>query len=154
MKIEIEQIGIINNERKVIEDDFWANVNSTITIDSQKFGDDCLNELSTFSHLEIIYFMNKLQNEEVYTGSRHPRNNKDFPKVGIFAQRVKKRPNLLGLSRCQIIKVEKNVITVKGLDALDKTPVIDIKPVMKQFEPIGEIKQPKWVDEVMKDYYK
>lgn len=154
MNINVQSIGKVHNERTEIADDFWGNVISTIEIDAEKYGEDCLLELATFSHLEVIFYMNRLDPQNVYTGSRHPRNNIDFPKVGIFAQRVKKRPNLLGLSRCTILKVEGNKITVKGLDAIDGTPIIDIKPFMIQFGPIGQVKQPEWTNDVMENYYK
>jgi tRNA (adenine37-N6)-methyltransferase len=154
MKIELSPIGMIKNERKEIVDDFWRGVVSIIEIDIDTFGSDCLAGLNTFSHLEVIFYMHKLNLSNVYKGSRHPRNNQKFPLVGIFAQRVKNRPNLLGLSRCKIISVEENRIEVQGLDAIDGSPVIDIKPWMDQFGPLGNTKQPKWSDLIMIDYYK
>ena len=83
----------------------------------------------------------------------HPRGNKNWPEVGIFAQRKKDRPNAMGLTVVELVKREGNTITVKYLDAIDGTPILDIKPVMKEFLPGKEIKQPEWSIELMKDYW-
>lgn len=85
--------------------------------------------------------------------ARHPRNNYNLPLVGVLAQRNKNQYNQLGLSRAKILKVEKRVITLKGLDAINGTPVLDVKPYIKQFGITEITKQPEWVNEIMKDYY-
>ncbi|MFZ3589910.1 TrmO family methyltransferase domain-containing protein [Bacillus sp. DJP31] len=110
--------------------------------------------LSDFSHLEVIFYMHKVDPSKIETNARHPINNIEWPKVGIFAQRPKARPNQLGLSRCQIVKVEGYKITVIALDAIVGTPILDIKPYMNEFGPIGVVKQPKWASELMTHYYK
>ena len=86
-------------------------------------------------------------------GARHPRGNLDLPRVGIFAQRGKDRPNRLGLCVCPLLKVEGTTLTVRGLDAIDGTPVVDIKPWMKGFAPRGEVREPEWAAEIMRDYW-
>jgi tRNA (Thr-GGU) A37 N-methylase len=85
--------------------------------------------------------------------SRHPRGNKEWPEVGIFAQRAKDRPNRLGVTVCQILKVDGASLYLKGLDAIDGTPVVDIKPWMSEFGPRGEVHQPQWSSELMADYW-
>ncbi len=71
-----------------------------------------------------------------------------------FAQRGKARPNRIGLTRATIAKVEGRVLTVRGLDAIDGTPVLDVKPWMDEFAPIGATRQPAWATELMRDYFK
>jgi tRNA (Thr-GGU) A37 N-methylase len=73
--------------------------------------------------------------------------------VGIFAQRPKARPNRLGLSRCQILKREGMVIKVVGLDAINGSPVLDIKPYCEEFDARGPVRQPAWIREIMANYY-
>ncbi len=80
--------------------------------------------------------------EKIETGARHPRGNRDWPLVGIFAQRGKNRPNRLGVSRCRVVTVEGLDVHVEGLDAVDGTPVPDLKPYMEEFGPRGEVHQP------------
>ncbi len=74
--------------------------------------------------------------------------------MGIFAQRKKDRPNHLGLTTAELISHDKRKIIVKGLDAIDGTPVLDIKPVFREFGTKGNTRQPEWVEELMKDYWK
>jgi tRNA (Thr-GGU) A37 N-methylase len=89
----------------------------------------------------------------VTTGTRRPRGNPDWPLVGIFAQRGRNRPNRLAVSVCRIEKVEGTTLHVHGLDAIDGTPVIDIKPVMQGFAPRGDIREPDWAREIMSGYW-
>ena len=74
--------------------------------------------------------------------------------MGIYAQRKRDRPNAIGITIAELVKREGNKIWVKYLDAIDGTPILDIKPVMKEFLPTKEIKQPKWSVELMKEYWK
>ena len=86
-------------------------------------------------------------------GARHPRGNQAWPRVGIFAQRAKDRPNRLGLTTVEIVRVEGRTIVVRGLDDIDGTPVLDIKPVMQEFLPRTPVRQPQWSRELMRDYW-
>lgn len=149
----IEPIAYVKNNRKKTEDDFWGEVISEIII-SNKISSESIKGIDQFSHLEIIYYFHLADLTKITISATHPRDNKKFPKVGIFAQRKKARPNLLGSTIVKLLKSEKNVLTVKGLDAVDGTPVIDIKPVIKEFLPSENITQPEWVSELMKNYWK
>lgn len=151
--ITLVPIGTVHNERKDRSDVNWGAVESIITLDPAQFGEDALQGLEDFSHLEILYFMHAISESSVVTSARHPRENPDWPRVGIFAQRGAKRPNRLGVSRCTLIAVDGLTIRVRGLDAIDGTPVLDVKPYMREFGPIGEIHQPAWAGEVMQRYY-
>jgi tRNA-Thr(GGU) m(6)t(6)A37 methyltransferase TsaA len=148
----INSIGAVSNERKTPEDDFWGEVVSVINLEKE-WDISCLDGIESFSHLEILYLFHLVSDENIQYTSRHPRNNKEFPKVGIFAQRGKNRPNKIGATIVEFIKKEELSIMVKGLDAIDGTPIIDIKPVMKEFLPKGETKQPSWASELMENYW-
>lgn len=150
--IALSPIGTVRNIRKAIEDDRWGEIVSIIELNSA-FGAEALFQLEEFSHAEIIFYFHLVNEEEIETGARHPRNNKDFPKVGIFAQRGKNRPNRLGATIVKIVKREGSQLFVQGLDAIDGTPVLDIKPVMKEFMPREELRQPAWATELMKNYW-
>jgi len=148
----IEPIGKIITDRIKAEDDNWGNGTSQIKL-SSKFDESALKGIEEFSHLEILFLFHKVTDDKIVTGARHPRNLEHLPEIGIFAQRGKNRPNKIGLTTVKLVKVEGITLYVKGLDAINGTPVLDIKPVMKQFMPRGEIKQPKWVNEIMKNYW-
>lgn len=152
MGIELMPIGYVKNNRKAIEDDHWGNVISEIII-ADSLNEECLKGLKDFSHAEIIFYFDQVKDSEINYTARHPRNNKDWPMIGIFAQRGKNRPNKIGLCIVKIIKCDGNKLIVKGLDAIDNTPVLDIKPVMKEFLPHEEIIQPQWSTELMKNYW-
>jgi tRNA (adenine37-N6)-methyltransferase len=152
-EMTIVPIGVVRTERLEIKDDDWGSNISVIEIDENQFTEEVLYGLEEFSHLEVIFHFHKVETNKIEKGARHPRNNTDWPKVGIFSQRGKNRPNLLGASTCKILKVDGLAITVEALDAIDGTPVIDLKPYMKEFAPQGETKQPHWATELMKNYY-
>ncbi|PLR91969.1 SAM-dependent methyltransferase [Bacillus sp. T33-2] len=149
----IYQIGTVTTDRKDAVDDYWGEVTSIIEMD-ERFDESCLDGIDSFSHLEIIYLFHLVDDNKIQYGARHPRNNPEWPKAGIFAQRGKNRPNKLGATIVQLLKREGRIIHVTGLDAIDGTPVIDIKPVMKEFLPAEEVKQPAWASELMMNYWK
>ena len=109
--------------------------------------------LADFSHVEVVFLFHRVQESEIVTGSRHPRNRSDWPKVGIFAQRGKNRPNRIGVTICRLLSVENLSLEVAGLDAINGTPVLDIKPYMLEFAARGEIRQPEWARELMAGYW-
>jgi tRNA (adenine37-N6)-methyltransferase len=150
--ITLSPIGTIKSSRQVVEDDHWGGIISMIELDPA-FTENALLQIEKFSHAEIIFYFHLVEDNKIETGARHPRNNKDLPKVGIFAQRGKNRPNRLGATIVKIIKREGKQLFVQGLDAIDGTPVLDIKPVMKEFLPREEVSQPDWATELMKNYW-
>jgi tRNA-Thr(GGU) m(6)t(6)A37 methyltransferase TsaA len=152
--VELKPIGYVRSPREEKEDDYWGAVVSVIELDPEQFSEEVLYGLSDFSHLEVIFFMHGVSTDKIETKARHPRNNPEWPKVGIFAQRPKARPNRLGLSRVNILKVEGLCITVQALDAIEGTPILDIKPYMAEFGVRGEVRQPEWSHQLMSDYYK
>jgi tRNA-Thr(GGU) m(6)t(6)A37 methyltransferase TsaA len=151
--ISLTPIAHVRGGRAQPIDDHWANIEAHIEL-SERFEPEALAGLETFSHLEVIFRFHLVAPERERTGARHPRNRTDWPKVGIFAQRGKARPNRLGVSRCRILGVEGRRIHVVGLDAIDGTPVLDLKPWMQEFAPLGPVRQPPWSQILMADYYR
>lgn len=151
--IAMEPIGHVCGGRAAAIDDDWGKSRARIELDPARFTAESLAGLETFTHAEIIFVFDKVTEDEIVTGARHPRGNKDWPKVGIFAQRGKNRPNRIGLCTCRVIKVDGLTLEVEGLDAIDGTPVLDIKPVMSGFQPRETIGEPAWAKEIMKDYW-
>jgi len=150
--ITLNPIGYVKNTRTQVEDDYWGSIVSEIVLD-EAFDAESLWGLEDFSHAEIIFYFHQVDASKIVTGARHPRNNPDWPKVGIFAQRGKNRPNCLGLSVVKIIRRESRSLFVEKLDAIDGTPVLDIKPVMIEFLPQEPIRQPQWSHELMSHYW-
>jgi len=152
MEIGLRPIGYVKNRRVEVEDDEWGEIISEIEL-SANIIEEAFEGITAFSHLEIIFYMDKVKDEKAKAQFRHPRNNKALPKLGTFAQRNKSRPNKLGLTTVKLLERKGKSIFVQHLDAIDGTPILDIKPVMIEFEPKGEIKQPLWTKEIMKNYW-
>src|ERR1039458_3765370 len=91
--------------------------------------------LSEFSHIEVLFHLHGVNESSVVKGRRHPRGNMKWPQVGIFAQRAKARPNRIAATICRLISVEELTLKAQGLDAVNGSPVIDIKPVFAEFVP-------------------
>jgi tRNA-Thr(GGU) m(6)t(6)A37 methyltransferase TsaA len=133
-------------------DDRWERERCVLELDA-RFGEASLAGLDAFSHLEVVFVFDRVDEAKIETGARHPRERADWPLVGIFAQRGRTRPNRLGVSRCRLLRVERTLVHVEGLDAIDGTPVLDIKPYMRELGPRGEVTQPRWATELMAEYY-
>ena len=148
----VEAIGRVYSARTEAIDDDWDSVDATITL-LPPFEADALASLADFSHIEVIFLFDRVDPTTVNRGARVPRNNPAWPEVGIFAQRAKNRPNRIGLATCQLLGVDGIELRVRGLDAIDGTPVLDIKPYMTEFAPRSAVEQPQWSHELMADYY-
>ncbi len=151
MDIVLHPVAFVKNTRTGLSDDFWGNVISEIEL-APGIPAEAFEGIDAFSHLEIIFHFHQSDKAKAVF-KHHPRGNTNWPEAGIFAQRKKDRPNALGLTTVELVKRESNKIWVKYLDAIDGTPIVDIKPVMKEFLPAGEIRQPGWSNELMKEYW-
>jgi tRNA (Thr-GGU) A37 N-methylase len=152
MKVEIEEIGRVEGGRAEAEDDAWGGQVSSILLDA-RFAEDALRGLEDFSHAEVLFLFDRVDPAKVVTGARHPRNNPAWPAVGIFAQRGKNRPNRIGSTICRVLRREGRRLWVAELDAIDGTPVLDVKPVMREFLPREDVRQPAWSRELMTRYW-
>jgi tRNA-Thr(GGU) m(6)t(6)A37 methyltransferase TsaA len=150
--IELAAIGVVKSPRGDVRDDDWGGMESQIVLDP-RFESDALDGIDQFSHAEILFFFDRVDPAKIVAGARHPRNNREWPAVGIFAQRGKARPNRIGSTIVRILRREGRVLHVAELDAVDGTPVLDIKPVMREFLPREEVQQPLWSSELMERYW-
>ena len=146
-------IGHVRGGRSEAVDDNWSEVTSRIELDPEELDVSATIGLNAFSHVEVVYVFDRVDPSAVCTGSRHPRGRADWPSVGILAQRAKDRLNRIGVSTCELTGVDGLVIEVRGLDAVDGTPVLDVKPHMSGFEPRGPVREPAWAVEIMNDYW-
>ena len=151
-EIHLSPIAQVHNTRFATTDDNWGSLVSEIILDPS-MPEESLDGLDAFSHVEIIYHFHLVAEADIVTGARHPRDNPDWPKVGIFAQRGRVRPNRLGLTVVRLLQREGRSLFVEGLDAVDGTPVLDIKPIMAEFLPREPVRQPEWSHEVMMNYW-
>ncbi|GAA0663362.1 SAM-dependent methyltransferase [Kitasatospora atroaurantiaca] len=152
-QVILQPVGQVVGGRTEPEDDEWGEVAAVIRLDESQFTTDAISGLEGYSHLEVVFHFHRVAVEKIETGNRHPRNNEQLPLTGIFAQRGKNRPNRIGVSRCRLVKTDGLDVHVLGLDAIDGTPVLDIKPYLVEFGPRGEVRQPGWATDLMQRYY-
>lgn len=145
-------IGYVRTGRTEVRDDFWGGTTSVIEL-VDGFEEDSLFGIEEYSHVEILFVMDRVPSEKIVSGARHPRNNPSWPKVGIFAQRAKNRPNRIGSTVVSLVGRKGRRLYVTELDAIAGTPVLDIKPVLREFLPRTQVRQPQWATELMKEYW-
>jgi tRNA-Thr(GGU) m(6)t(6)A37 methyltransferase TsaA len=148
----MEPVGFVRGGREKPEDDFWGRTESLIEL-ADGVPAEALSGIEDFSHAEIVFVFDRVDPGRVVLGARRPRDNPDWPAVGIFAQRGKDRPNRIGCTVVRVLGREGRMLRVSELDAIDGTPVLDIKPVFAEYLPRGIVTQPEWSHEVMADYW-
>jgi tRNA-Thr(GGU) m(6)t(6)A37 methyltransferase TsaA len=149
-EFSVRAIGRVASPRTEPIDDDWGGIEATIRFE---LAPEALAGLDAFSHVEVVYLFDRVDPDAVHTGARRPRGNPDWPEVGILAQRGKDRPNRIGICTAELVAVDGDTITVRGLDAIDGTPVLDVKPYMREFGPRGPVRQPAWADAIMAGYF-
>jgi tRNA (adenine37-N6)-methyltransferase len=149
---QFNPIGFVEAQRPHAEDDYWGGEQACIRL-CENFTAEALQGLSEFSHVEVLFLFHEVDDSRIVTGARHPRHNLAWPAVGIFAQRGRNRPNRIGSTICRVLRVDGTRLYVAELDAIDKTPVLDIKPIMAEFLPRQAVLQPTWSHELMSEYW-
>lgn len=151
-EIALTPVATVRGGRLAPDDDHRGSVVAEIELADHP-PDAALAGLDAFSHLVVAFQLHKLKPAQTRAGARRPRGNPVWPEVGVFARRGGPRPNRLGVTTCEILALEGRRGRVRGLDAIDGAPVLDMKPAMKGFEPRGALRQPAWADDIMRDYW-
>jgi len=150
-RIVLTPIGAVRGGRTRIFEDHWGSVVSRLVLDPSVVDLAATDGLTEFSHIEVIFHFH--HETRVRRGAAHPRGNPAWPPVGVLAGHSPVRPNHLGVSVCALLEVSGLELTVQGLDAIDGTPILDIKPYATEFQPTGPVREPTWMRELMAQYY-
>lgn len=151
MPITLNPIGTVRNTITEPTDTGWGRVESTIVLEEQWTG--AFDGLQQFSHALVLSYLHRVAERHTdIPAKRHPRNRDDMPLLGVFAQRARVRPNPIGVTACAIVRVDARELLVRGLDAIDGTPIIDVKPYVPIFDRIEAPRVPEWVDVLLGDY--
>lgn len=142
-KITLNPIGYVKNGVKEPRFGNFADEISEVVVDKEF--EESLLGIDDYSHVIIVYWMDKVKEHVV---KHRPQGNPNVPIVGIFACRCPQRPNPIGITTVKLLEQKGNVIKVKGLDVLDGTPVIDIKPYWPQYDRVENGKIPDWVNKL------
>jgi tRNA-Thr(GGU) m(6)t(6)A37 methyltransferase TsaA len=149
--IELTPIGYVTSPITDKVDENWGDVISRIVLKPDYA--EALSGLEGFSHAIILTYLHQAHYEKQKHLKRRSRELENMPKVGIFSQRAKDRPNPIGITAVKIVSVGHNYLEVKGLDVIDSTPVLDIKPYFPQYDRIESPTVPEWVDNLMDKYF-
>lgn len=142
-EITIKPIGFVKNNVKKPRLGGFDNEVSEIVVDKKLA--DALDGIEDYSHVIIVYWMDKVKEKVI---KHRPQGNPNVPIVGIFSCRCPPRPNPIGITTVELLGRKGNTIKVKGLDILDGTPVIDIKPYWTKYDRVENARIPAWVDEL------
>jgi len=150
--IECQPIGTVKAPVTEMSLGNWATVDSEIHIEPRYAGG--LRELEGYSHVIVVFYLHQIGAfDPARQLLRKPRGMEQMREVGVFAQRTKYRPNPIGVTAVELRGISGNVLAVRGLDALDGTPVLDIKPYIPEFDRIAEPRTPAWVASIMEGYF-
>ncbi|HUJ32638.1 MAG TPA: tRNA (N6-threonylcarbamoyladenosine(37)-N6)-methyltransferase TrmO [Candidatus Acidoferrum sp.] len=151
MKLAMDAIGRVKS--KVVEgrDEGWGEVTSELEIDDRFAAG--LRGIEDFSHVVVVFWMHQASFDPATNLVRCPRGRQDMPEVGIFAQRAKHRPNPIGITAVRLVERRGNVLVVRGLDAIDGSPIVDIKPYVAAFDRVENPMAPEWMARLMHDYF-
>lgn len=149
-EIIMHPIGTVKNEVSSRKDVSWGSDTSVIQLEDEYCSG--LSGLEDFSHAIILFYLDQAKYIREKHLQRRPQNREDMPLVGIFSQRGKDRPNQIGMTAVRILSVSENSLVVQGLDAIDGTPVLDIKPYYPVYDR-KDAEVPEWVDRLMEHYF-
>lgn len=149
-EIIMKPVGYVKNSVERKKDVSWGDDVSRIVLEKEYYTG--LSGLEDFSHAIIIYYLDKASYKPEEHLQRRPQNRDDMPLVGIFSQRGKDRPNQIGMTCVKIIAVEEKALVVRGLDAINETAVLDIKPYYPVYDK-KDAEVPDWVDRLMEHYF-
>jgi len=144
-------IGFVKSPVTEQTDENWGEVVSEIVLD--EIYARGLQGLTQFSHVLVVFFMHQAKFNPASDLVRRPQGRADMPELGIFAQRAKHRPNPIGITAVPLINIDGNVLKIKGLDAIDGTPVLDVKPYVPAFDRVDKPTVPEWMERLMKGYF-
>ncbi len=138
----VKPIGFVRT--RAAEEEFWTDRRNVVSevILSEKLA-RALDGIEAYSHIIVLFWMQLVTERMRARMKTHPRHRRDLPKVGIFAVRERNRPNPIGLTVVELLERKENVLKVRGLDAVDGTPVLDVKPY-DYTDVKREIRVPEW----------
>jgi tRNA-Thr(GGU) m(6)t(6)A37 methyltransferase TsaA len=151
MTLSFEPIGVIRSPVVEGRDEAWGNVVAELCID-EAFAPGLLG-IEAFSHLLVLYWMHGATFSPGDDLVRRPRGRKDMPEIGIFAQRAKHRPLPIGVTAVRLRARRGAVLEVEGLDAIDGSPILDVKPYFPDFDRVDHPTVPEWVGRLMQGYF-
>jgi tRNA-Thr(GGU) m(6)t(6)A37 methyltransferase TsaA len=145
--VGLKPIGIVRNGVREPRMEGWEGLLSDIII--RKNLTDALDGIEGYSHVIVLFHLHKVPDEQRGRTQCHPRGDPRYPLQGVFATRTQNRPNPVGISVVKLVKRRRNVLRVRGLDAINATPVLDIKPYIPNYDVPPDARVPDWVSQAL-----
>ena len=141
--VALKPIGIVRNRVQEPRMEGWEDVPSDIIVKKELTG--ALDGLEGYSHVLVLFYLHRVSDEERARTHCHPRGDPRYPLQGVLATRTQHRPNPVGASVVRLLRRRRNVLRVRGLDAINGTPVLDIKPYIPHYDAPSEVRVPEWI---------
>ncbi len=141
--VALKPIGIVRNAVRQPRMDGWENVRSDIIV--RRNLENALDGIEGYSHIVVLFYLHRVTEDERDRTQCHPRGDERYPLQGVLATRTQHRPNPVGVSVVRLVRRRRNVLRVKGLDAINGTPIIDIKPYIPHYDAPEDVRLPEWV---------
>ena len=142
MSIHVEPIGVLRTGCEEQIPDGWENALATIEVKEAWL--PALEGIEEFSHLIVLFWLHLIPREGIELKT-HPQGRQDLPLVGILATRTPYRPNPIGLQMVELVSRQGSLLTIRGIDAYDGSPVLDIKPYLSRGDSLGKTRIPDWL---------
>lgn len=149
MEIVLQPIGTVDNQFVEKIPEGWESTLTRLLIDQRWLA--ALDGIEEFSHLIVLFWLDRIPQQGIEL-QIHPENRQDAPLIGLFATRTPYRPNRLGLQVVELVSRQENILTVRGLDALHGSPVVDIKPYLPRGDSVPAARIPAWLSKLWAEH--
>ena len=141
--VSLRPIAVVRNGVSEPRPDGWERVRSDLIVREDLT--PALDGIGAYSHIIVVFFCHLVPEEERTALHIHPRGDPRLPEQGVLATRSQRRPSALGVAVVPLLRRRRNILRVVGLDAIDGTPVLDIKPYLPMYDSVPEARVPDWV---------
>lgn len=141
--VSLQAIAVVRNSVRQPMMDGWELVRSDLIVRDDLLAS--LDGIEGYSHLIVVFYYHRVPEEERTAGRLRPRGDPALPEQGVLATRSQRRPSAIGVAVVPLLRRRHNILRVQGLDAIDGTPVLDIKPYLPPYDSVPDARMPDWV---------
>lgn len=141
--LSLRPIGVVRNNVVEPRPDGWSGIRSDLIFRDDLM--DALDGIEAYSHIIVVFYCHEVPEEERARVRFHPRGDTSLPEQGVLATRSQLRPGALGVSVVPLVRRRRNILRVLGLDAINGTPVLDVKPYIAHYDSVPDATMPDWV---------
>ncbi len=144
--VSVKPIGVVRNNVYDPMPDGWEEVRSDLIFREDLI--EALDGIDGYSHIIVVFAYHRVPDEERTSGKIRLRDDDSVPELGVLATRSQRRPSPLGVAVVPLVRRRRNILRVLGLDAIDGTPVLDIKPYIAHYDSVPDATIPDWANQI------